>query len=609
MSRPNNLCNQIFTTIKRCCLAQISLAQVVCLTLSFSTADASNRGLTSETSIDYTMHRLATEYNDPSAQYLVGRNYLKGKSVEKNVKEAIKWFEMAAKQNHIRAQYQLGKLYLYGKEIKTNLNFAFYFLSKAAEKNHLESQYELANFYLKGNANKRQYAKASDWYRRAAKRGHVRSMFELGKLLNEGLGVKQNRSEARRWISDAAESGLLEATNYLNKMEDVVEPAPDHNNNKQFATVVDDEIGDPTSPDDFALIRGSPEKESIDHYLLGIAYLTGDGKKKNVFEAAQHFKMAANQGHGKAQYQLAKLYEQGIGVEQNSKLYQKWLNKAASAGVISAQRDLDLKSTDSKPSQPSKTSSDRDAEAQFRLGIKHLTGDNATKDPGKASILFIKAAKQNHARAQYQLGLMYEKAIGFDRNIKKAREWYQKAADAGLPEAQDALLAFTDKKNQERVVSIKARKKTTDPLDAQLIDKKSSPINTFVMKAKKGDRAAQFEVGIGFLSGENGFEKNIKKGIDWLKTAATNHHVKAGTTLGLLYYEGREVERDYPTAAKWLEKSAMDGDADAQYTLGNIYRQGLGVAKNNTTAIKWYRKAANQGHKAARKQLGGCRIC
>ncbi len=101
-----------------------------------------------DTSIDYTMHRLATEYNDPSAQYLVGRNYLKGKSVEKNVQEAIKWFEMAAKQNHIRAQYQLGKIYLYGEGVKANLNYAHYFLNKAAEKNHLDSQYELGNYYL-----------------------------------------------------------------------------------------------------------------------------------------------------------------------------------------------------------------------------------------------------------------------------------------------------------------------------------------------------------------------------------------------------------------------------------------------------------------------------
>jgi TPR repeat protein len=473
------------------------------------------------------MHRLATEYNDPSAQYLVGRNYLRGKSVEKNVQEAIKWFEMAAKQNHIRAQYQLGTLYLYGKEIKTNLNFAFYFLSKAAEKNHLDSQYELANYYLKGNANKRQYAKAAEWYSKAAQRGHVRSQFELGKLLYEGRGIQEDNVEALKLLNEAAESGLLEATNYLNNLGDT----PQRENISTFVAS-NDSHSDIESDLNFTI--GNTSDASLDHYQLGIAYLTGDGKEKNVFEASQHFEIAANAGHGKAQYQLAKLYEQGIGVKQSNKHYLRWLEKAAKAGVISATRDLN------------------------ELKLKE------TPDIGKPEETILDLPKA--------------------RNDKHSTEVKNSAA-------------------------VKNFKKSDDPLESKLIQTRSAPINTFLQNAKNGDRVAQYEVGIKLLSGEDGFERDVKKAIDWLQTSANNHYTKAKTALGMLYYEGTQVERDYKTATMWLEKSANDGDPNAQFTLGSIYQRGLGVDKNNTTAIMWYRKAANQGHRDARKQLGGCRIC
>jgi len=554
----------------------------------------------SDTSIDYTMHRLATEHNDPSAQYLVGRNYLKGKSVEKNIKEAIRWFEMAAKQNHVRAQYQLGILYLYGKEIKTNLNYAYFFLSKAAEKNHLDSQYELANYYLKGDANKRQYAKAAEWYRKAAERGHVRAQYELGRLLYEGHGVKQDQVEALKLLTEASESGLLDATNFLHNLGPESRPKTD---SKKLAA----NGAAPHIESDLNFTVGNTTDNSLDHYQLGIAYLTGDGKPKNVYEASQQFEIAAKAGHGKAQYQLAKLYEQGIGVKQSDKLHLEWLEKAAKAGVVSAERDL--KTLKMKENLEIGTPDSKDPATQFSLGMKYLSGEKVQKDPIKASKLFFKAAEQNHSRAQYQLGIMYEKGIGFDRDLNKARQWYQKAADAGLPEAKVAILDLPKEKSHKSVVTVKTNKKSEDPLESQLLSKNASPINTFLQNAKNGDRVAQYEIGMYFLSGENGFERDIKKAIDWLQTAANNSYTKARTALGMLYYEGTQVDRDYKTAAMWLEKSANDGDADAQFTLGTIYQRGLGVEKNNTTAIMWYRKAANQGHRNARKQLGGCRIC
>ena len=50
----------------------------------------------------------------------------------------------------------------------------------------------------------------------------------------------------------------------------------------------------------------------------------------------------------------------------------------------------------------------------------------------KAFEWYKKAAKQGFAKAQYNLGIMYQNGQGVDVNYKKAFEWYEKAAEQGL---------------------------------------------------------------------------------------------------------------------------------------------------------------------------------
>ncbi|MGD8566804.1 MAG: SEL1-like repeat protein [Gammaproteobacteria bacterium] len=553
------------------------------------------------------MHKLATEYNDPSAQYLVGRNYFKGKSVEKNIKEAIKWFEMAAKQGHVRSQYQLGKIYLYGKGIKTDRKKAYFYLSKAAEQNHLESQYELGNYYLQGNPNQRQYEKAVKWFRRAANHDHVRSTYMLGKLTYEGKGTKRNIEKARQLLKLASDTGLPDATKYLAKID---EPGGHH------PDVAEGDSDD--SLDGFHEIeqRGGLSVVSLtpgDYYKQGIEYLTEGSKhndKATLHKAALAFQKAAKQGHGKAQYQLSKLYKQGIGVKQSEEMHRQWLAKAAEAGVRSAKRDLEVLQTHNVPVKP--LDAQKDPDELYTLAMKYYNGDGVPMDQGKAASLLTEAANQNHADAQYQLGVMYRAGIGVAKSYDKAKHWLQKAYQNEIASAQLALKAMEHEEQQPAAsvpVSIKAQKQSDDPLTSQLIAKQSSPIYPFLKDARDGDAQAQYKLGLTFLKGGNGIERDIDEALKWLKSSARNNNIAANLKLGMLYYKGIDVERDYRSAANWLEKAAKSGNATAQYMMGNFYRKGLGVDKNNTTAIKWYRKAANQGHREARKRLGGCRIC
>ncbi|MCY3999351.1 MAG: tetratricopeptide repeat protein [Bacteroidetes bacterium] len=53
-----------------------------------------------------------------------------------------------------------------------------------------------------------------------------------------------------------------------------------------------------------------------------------------------------------------------------------------------------------------------------------------------------------------------------------------------------------------------------------------------------------------------------------------------------------------------LQQQAEAGDAEAQYLLGLAYYDGEGVLKNWNQATHWWRKAAEQGHAKAQIALG-----
>ncbi|KAG0233643.1 hypothetical protein BGW42_007316 [Actinomortierella wolfii] len=53
-----------------------------------------------------------------------------------------------------------------------------------------------------------------------------------------------------------------------------------------------------------------------------------------------------------------------------------------------------------------------------------------------AEQLFLKAAEQGHARAQFTLGCCYGTSIGVEQNDEEAFKWYLKAAESGLASAQ-----------------------------------------------------------------------------------------------------------------------------------------------------------------------------
>lgn len=57
-------------------------------------------------------------------------------------------------------------------------------------------------------------------------------------------------------------------------------------------------------------------------------------------------------------------------------------------------------------------------------------------------------------------------------------------------------------------------------------------------------------------------------------------------------------------AAELFRQAAEQGDAESQYRLGLLYQEGRVVQRDSDLAAKWFRKAAEQGHAKAQGKLG-----
>ncbi|KAG2541976.1 hypothetical protein PVAP13_9NG669600 [Panicum virgatum] len=174
--------------------------------------------------------------------------------------------EYQAQRGNSAAMYKLGLLYYYGlRGLRRDYVKAFHWFSKAVEKGDTRAMELLGEIYARGAGVERNYTEAYKWLTLAAKQQHYSAYNGLGYLYVKGYGVeKKNLTKAREYFKLAADN-----------------------------------------------------KEAGGHYNLGVLYLKGIGVKRDIMEACNHLLQAVNAGQPKAIYQVAKLFQKGIGLKKN----------------------------------------------------------------------------------------------------------------------------------------------------------------------------------------------------------------------------------------------------------------------------------------------------
>ena len=120
--------------------------------------------------------------------------------------------------------------------------------------------------------------------------------------------------------------------------------------------------------------------------------------------------------------------------------------------------------------------------------------------------------------------------------------------------------------------------------------------------ARKGDLVAQNSLGLCYYFGR-GVAKDYVQAVNLWRKGANQGDAYAQHLLAHRYATGEGVAKDSVQAVNLWRKSADQGNAKAQFELGNCYATGEGVAKDAVEAAKWYRKSADQGYAAAAKSL------
>ena len=158
-----------------------------------------------------------------------------------SIEEAMKYYEMAAKQNNTIGMTNLANLYLRENKLKKAkpllvkaaekeygyaqyllaMNFfdlysennkeALFWLEKAANNDEPEALFQLGVYYSEGN----DLAKSIKYYQRAAELNHADAALELSYIYDEGAIVEQDDDKALFFLKKSAELGNQEAIEEL----------------------------------------------------------------------------------------------------------------------------------------------------------------------------------------------------------------------------------------------------------------------------------------------------------------------------------------------------------------------------------------------------------
>ena len=174
----------------------------------------------------------------------LGYAYEFGIGTSFSIKEAMKYYEMAAKQNNTMGMTNLANLYLRENKLKKAkplllkaaekeygyaqyllaMNFfdlysennkeALFWLERAASNDEPHALYQLGLYY----AEKADLAKSIQYYQRAAELNYGDALLELYYIYGEGIGVEQDDNKALFFLKKVAELGSQEAIEELAAM-------------------------------------------------------------------------------------------------------------------------------------------------------------------------------------------------------------------------------------------------------------------------------------------------------------------------------------------------------------------------------------------------------
>lgn len=107
------------------------------------------------------------------------------------------------------------------------------------------------------------------------------------------------------------------------------------------------------------------------------------------------------------------------------------------------------------------------------------------------------------------------------------------------------------------------------------------------------------------IAQEAELHQDFKKAVRYYKKAAFTHNeAQAHYKLGIFYYEGKVVKRNYTQVYRSFSKASLLGHKQAKYNLGVFYANKRTPYFDSKHAYNIFKELAVQGHAAAQNRIG-----
>jgi enhanced entry protein EnhC len=374
----------------------------------------------------------------------------------------------------------------------------------------------------------------------------------------------------------------------------------------------------------------SAQQELRAEYQLGLIYLEGEGVPADYTKATNLLKDAAFKGNDYAQYALARLAELGFKDANDAQVISPDHEQAIAMYNLAAANDNGLAQyrlaellVRDKPTDLSVGTkiARQDLikhlyQSAYLQGIKAaalpLAFFNAMEnDKAKQSNALAVAkeeAKAGRAGAALLLGLMYDRGIGVPVDRSEAIDWYQQAPVTPV----NAFIMGTYfsqgtgvSKDLDKAANLlqEAANAGLSYAHLNLAILKHEQSKDFLPELKQalamGNSKAGLLLADYYLSQANGQEE-MQKAREIYQHFAEQGDKEGQVKLGFMLEKALGGSVDLAAAKKWYEAAAQQGQALAQYLLAELYQLGDATQQvDYAEAKKWYQQSAKNFPPAA----------
>lgn len=195
------------------------------------------------------------------------------------------------------AKYRLGKMFLRGDDVPKNVDYALWWLEESVSENNQFAEYLLGKAYLKGEDVEQDLIRAEELLRKSSAQGNKYAKYTLGKAYLDGELFMQNIPEAIKLLTKSADKGFAPAQYLLGKLLYKGEIMP-----QDLGKAID------------YLEKAAGQKNPYAAYLAGKIWFAED-TVKDISKAIRSFEIVAENGNDYAEYMLGKIYLYGKEVE------------------------------------------------------------------------------------------------------------------------------------------------------------------------------------------------------------------------------------------------------------------------------------------------------